>query len=278
MAQNKRNALIALIRLYYQNPDMFSDQEVDQLMQASLQEGVPFKPRTSLDRIAKIGLLNLADTAAFGLIPDKFIPKARTGAEKIAAGVGDVAGFAVPFFGLGGIGAKLGERALARTAEAVGTAEKPLSGLLELLGKAGTKAEGLAGRIPGISAEQARKVGQFFTRGAEKLGSANINKNVIGKLSEFLTSEGAVNAARRAGRFGVALGAQNIGEKGIDKAISDFFGGVSLGAIGSIIKALPGKNPIINLRNIARLIAIQQTGGQGEEAIFNRLVTLASTL
>lgn len=70
-----------------------------QIKGLALQAGVPIKSfKTNPFRLAKTGLLSALDTALFGLLPnDLYTPMNE--AERMAAGVGSVAGMVVPWGG-----------------------------------------------------------------------------------------------------------------------------------------------------------------------------------
>jgi hypothetical protein len=276
MAVDPREALmkkylkdtLVLIDQYQRNPDAFNDNEVDAIYERAQAFGIPFEPRSSIGRKIAVGLGSLADTAAFDLIPDDWLPKARTSGEKIASGVGSAAGFFTTPFTVGG---KIGSR-LAQTVT---------GGLVKGLGKVETAgAAKLLGGL-GKAAKNIPKVGRPIAQ--EAVGAARSLRDV-GNLGALLPEAALARGIQRFGQFGSAAALGDVvdvlsGEDPVDTLITDFFGTGSAGAIGGIIGNIAAKNPVFNLRNLARAIAVSSTGGEdATDAIENKLITLLSTI
>ena len=88
--------IVQLIEQYNENPDRYTDEEAEFI--AQLAQGMNTRFERESKPIQK-GLFDLVDTAAFGLIPDKFRPTTRgqtvfgdTGEEELASLLGLVGG------------------------------------------------------------------------------------------------------------------------------------------------------------------------------------------
>lgn len=170
-------SLRVLRQAYAENPEAFSSTELETYKALADYYGVPFDIQTSARRAVGNFLFNLADAALLGLLPDSIrdnlIGKPLTGAERFAAGLGDVAGL------LGGVGTvRMGLR-LARAKmlpelrklvakgerlkEAQQTARAAQEGLA-----LSQEAAGFLGRFPEVAAT----AGGAALRGAELLASA----------------------------------------------------------------------------------------------------------
>ena len=103
--------IIQLIEQYNENPDRYTDEEAEFI--AKLAQGMNTRFVRESKPIQK-GLFDLLDTAAFGLIPDRFRPTTRgetvfgdTGEEELASLLGLVGGGVA-----GGVGLVKGGRGL----------------------------------------------------------------------------------------------------------------------------------------------------------------------
>ena len=103
--------IVQLIEQYNENPDRYTDEEAEFI--AQLAQGMNTRFERESKPIQK-GLFDLVDTAAFGLIPDKFRPTTRgetvfgdTGEEELASLLGLVGGGVA-----GGVGLVKGGRGL----------------------------------------------------------------------------------------------------------------------------------------------------------------------
>jgi len=95
-------SLRVLRQAYMENPEAFTSTELETYKALADYYGVPFDIQTSARRAIGNFLFNLADAALLGLLPDSIrdsvFGRPLTGAERFAAGLGDLAGL---FAGVG---------------------------------------------------------------------------------------------------------------------------------------------------------------------------------
>jgi len=172
--QKDRVMIQDMIRQYNTNPEGFSDERINELMQLSKMYGIDFEPRTSIGRLAGSFVGNLADTALFGMVPDKWYPQARTTGESIAGGAGSLLGL-VPAFGIGGLaykgaakGVKAGYQAT-KGSKAVIKAQKEFSKarekLIDLIGDTQGAYARVAQARPTVGAVPPVNIGMFGRAG-----------------------------------------------------------------------------------------------------------------
>lgn len=260
----------ARIEDYYRNPDQYTDEDVEQLMQITSQLGIKFSPKSSFGRKAGIALGSLADTLLLGAIPNSWYPKALTTGDRVASGIGQVVGILSPFGAPSMIG-----RAAFRGAKAL----VPAAGEVTL---AGSK---LVPGIEKLGAKIAEKGGGQVAKGIEpavKFLTENIGKTNI-KIPAWLNSAGVRGALGRGIKYGAAYGSSNLvpdtmsGD--IDRIISKALGGVTMGTLGKFISTI-GKDNLSILRNLSRLIAVKAAAAGtplSEEDVRDRLLMLAGT-
>jgi len=86
--------IINALRDIQMNPGNYSNEEIETAKQMSMDYlGKPLEFKSDLGRMAKNAAFELADTAAFGLIPDKWGPSKLTKGDDIAGMVGSTAAF-----------------------------------------------------------------------------------------------------------------------------------------------------------------------------------------
>ena len=163
---SEKDAVMELVRRWNEGNLDITDERANKLAEKAYQHGIDFDPSS---RPISKGLFDLADTAAFGMVPNSWRPESvgqeyfgESGIDKFAGGVGTVAGL-LP------AGA----------------------GLLKGAGYLAKGAGGLGGRIAGSSA------GEFASAGAEYAGSLNVGN----RLRTAVASAKEVQAVKRSQEF-----------------------------------------------------------------------------
>lgn len=303
MAEDIYRQVDEMLKLYRRNPGVFTDNDIATLQQLTQMIGVPFEPKSSFKRKVGIGIQEAVDTALLGAIPESVKLGKRTTGERIAGGVGDIAGLAVPVGAPGLLAKGAGKVATKGMARLEALATK--TGVPQpayRLAREGFKGVRGTEDLSRYAAMQMRKGTQVAVDRMKKYGLESQAKSfrnfmhkqakglqglegfgVVGRgVARFGGSPMAQQAVGRAASFGTRVAAgdllENVGEGKFDQIITDFMGGASVGAIGGFLGSIPGKNKFFNIRNLARGI-VAYSAGQGipleEDRIYARLLTLA---
>ena len=299
----------SMVDIYQSDPAVFTDNDVQQLMQMAQAVGIPFEPKSSIKR--KIGVFagEAVDTALLGAVPEGVKLQPRTTGERYSGMAGDVAGMITP----GGLPSVLGKKAATFAAHKMGrlgqlaTKGQGVPATQAAIRQGGLKAVGGTKDLGVYAGQRLSQGGRFTAKQMEKFGlkkQAKAFRNfmdkqgaglqalgrkgfgkpgeIFGKVAESPTLQ---NVVSRGIGFGAQVAAgdltENIAGGNFDQIISDFMGGASVGAIGGFLsgKAFSvGKNKLFNIRNLAKAIVVH-SAGQGipmqEDKIYARLLTLA---
>lgn len=249
------NELESIFKLYRHHPEMFTNEEVNRLMEIAKMAGFKFQPKTTLGREIGAGVMNLLDAATFGAIPNTFKPTPRTLGGRIGATAGTIAGaFTTPL----AAGRALGMRATGGLAR-LGGVRFTKKGVGEFITQKGAGVTEAIRSLPGV--------GQRLAPLAEK---------GVTSLKKLATTKGSMRALKAMGRFGESPRLQGFAERAmlgagvmagptllsdlsagdIDKVVTNVMGGVTMGAIGEFIAGLPASKRLLSARNISRVIAV----------------------
>jgi hypothetical protein len=271
--------LYNIIDAYNNNPNMFSDQEVAQLAEMAAMSGINFKPQNSGTRALKNFGFNMLDTALFGLLPDDMGPYQLSGADKVGAGLGNIAGFFTTPMAAGRAVATKGMDALGKAAKATGPgamqrgAQALENRALQAVGGATRPRRAATGRFQSTAnpaAADVLGVSQPIVRGA---GYAD---GVGRGVAQMITGNPmASRAAQGAMTYGTASAAAGVFENDLATSINNALGGAGMGAIGGLLAQTGG-----NAKPIAAMIYAGMTGPDKEmypqEAIEDFILKVAS--
>jgi len=189
--------LLALQEAAERRPDLFSREELARLNEMGASFGIKFPVRTQVSTLLGNMIYNALDTLLLGLLPDSLgtaiFGEPVTEAERIAAGVGDVAGFAGSVFLGGPLLARLGAKALRGAIRKAGLklAYKPI--------KNKAQAERL---VSGLERFSRSKLGQkVFGEEFPTVARAVRGDNIMDNISQFKRTAGLM-----VGDFGNVVG------------------------------------------------------------------------
>tara|TARA_E500000305_G_scaffold31974_1_gene24213 strand:- start:18369 stop:19391 length:1023 start_codon:yes stop_codon:yes gene_type:complete len=204
----KKAKLAAMLGDYRKNPGKYSADQRMFMEQQAMEAGLPMPDTKSnvLKTVGK-GLASAADSALFGMLPNELYTPLNQ-AERMATGVGGLAGMALPF-GLpmkaarGAMAAYRGSKAADKVGGMMGT------------GLGGRFAQGFgwpfAGGTPGVATSASQKVAQQAAKVGRKSKGKFVSPEKIGQRFEQRMQEPQNQADLRS--F-FAKNANNIGPKG----------------------------------------------------------------